>query len=39
MANEPMSKRASPTNDPLANGLELPEASNAEVVVVGRHSW
>ena len=32
MANGPMSKGASPTNDPMANVLELPEASNAEDV-------
>ena len=34
MANGPMSKRASPTNDPMANGLELPEGRNAVVAVV-----
>ena len=33
MPNGPMSKGASPTNDPMANGLELPEASNAEGAV------
>ena len=33
MANGPMSKGASPTNGPMANGLELPEASNAVVAV------
>ena len=34
MANGPMSKGASPTNDPMANVLELPEASNADMAVV-----
>ena len=32
MPNGPMSKGASPTNEPMANGLELPEASNAAAV-------
>ena len=36
MPNGPMSKEASPTNEPMANGLELPEASNADAVA--RHS-
>ena len=34
MPNGPMSKGASPTNEPMANGLELPEASNAAVVAI-----
>ena len=34
MPNGPMSKGASPTNEPMANGLELPEASNADIVAV-----
>ena len=34
MANGPMSKGASPTNDPMPNVLELPEASNADMGVV-----
>ena len=33
MTNDPMTKLAPPTNDPMANGLELPEGRNAVVEV------